>query len=52
MRLMHDEAIHLEKGAGIEQEIQALARRLLARLVLAADALLAPAELRSAVAPP
>ena len=42
--------VELDEGAGIEQELEALARRLLARLVLPADPLLAAAELRLGVA--
>ncbi len=50
--LVDDEAVELQEGGGIEQELQPLARRLLAGLVLAADPLLAPAELGVAVAAP
>src|SRR5438093_1228348 len=50
--LVDDEAVELEEGAGIEQELEPLAGGLLAGLVLAPDALLAPAELGGAVAAP
>ena len=49
--LVDDELVHLQERAGIEQELQTLARRFLSRLVLAADPLLAAAELGLRVSP-
>ena len=49
--LMDDEAIELEKGAGVEKNLEALAGRLLAGLVLPLDSLLAATELGLAIAP-
>ena len=42
---MRDELVDFLEGAGVEQELDALARRQLARGVLAAEALLAATEL-------
>src|SRR5439155_18165573 len=44
--LMDHELVDLEEGAGVEQQLDPLAGRLLAGLVLAPDALLAAAKLR------
>ena len=46
---MRDELVDLLEGAGIEQQVDALARRQLAGLVLPAEALLAAAELGAAL---
>ena len=48
--LVHDELVELGERAGVEEELEPLARRLLARLVLAANALLAAAQLGLGVA--
>src|SRR6185295_12987277 len=44
--LVDDELVYLQERAGIEQQLQSLARRLLSRLVLAPDAILTAAQLR------
>ena len=49
--LMQDEAIDLEERAGVDQDFEPLARRLLPGLVLTLDPLFAAAELRLAIAP-
>jgi hypothetical protein len=45
-----DEAVDLQEGAGVEQELETLARGLLPRLVLSSNSLFAAAELGLAVA--
>ena len=46
---MRDELVDLLERAGVEQQVDALARRQLAGLVLAAQALLAAAQLGEAL---
>ena len=48
--LVDDELVHLHEGPGVQQELEPLARSLLAGLVLAASALLAPGQLGLCVA--
>ena len=50
VRLMHDELVDLVEGAGIEEQLDPLARGLLARLVLAANTLLTAGHLGGGVA--
>ena len=49
--LVDHELVDLEEGAGIEQQLEPLARGLLAGLVLAPDAVLAAAQLGLGVTP-
>src|SRR5204863_5672923 len=45
VRLVHDELVELDERPGIEEELETLARGLLARLVLTADALVSATQL-------
>src|SRR3989441_10710735 len=51
MGLVHDEPVDLHERPGIQEQVEALARRLLARLVLPPDALLSARQLGPSVAP-